>query len=149
MVRTLVHDRTVRVAEEDDACGVRISTPNGDRHGTEMAGSSDACEELLTDPSSSRAANTCGRLLLPEGDSQVRTAVEAVGFTSTETVLGRRAGAGAYLGGRRANTAAVGGRKPPAERRTQPEPEGVSEPWSATIVDIVSPSERPVNVDAP
>jgi len=86
VMRNLVHDRTVRVAEEDDSIVgfVSFDAERGTVHVTQLAGSSDACEELLTDPIEfARREHMTVELLLPEDESQVRTAVEAVGFTST------------------------------------------------------------------
>jgi len=75
-----------RVAEADDEIVgfVSFDAERGTVHVTQLAGSSDACEELLSDPIEfARREHMSVELLLPEDESEVRAAVEAVGFTST------------------------------------------------------------------
>ncbi|MFB6222717.1 MAG: hypothetical protein ABEH86_03465 [Haloarcula sp.] len=85
VMRNLVHDRTVRVAEEDDdTVGfVSFDAERGTVHVTQLAGTSEACEKLLTDPIEfARREHMSVELLIPEDEAQVRSAVEAVGFSS-------------------------------------------------------------------
>lgn len=85
VMRNLVHDRTVRVAEEDDdTVGfVSFDAERGTVHVTQLAGTSEACEQLLTDPIEfARREHMSVELLIPEDETQVRSAVEAVGFSS-------------------------------------------------------------------
>jgi len=88
VMRNLVHDRTVRVAEEgDDTVGfVSFDAERGTVHVTQLAGTSEACERLLADPIEfARREHMSVELLVPESDGQIRDAVETAGFESTGT----------------------------------------------------------------
>ena len=93
----LVHDRSVRVAIEDDA----DAGPNADAeevgesilgfvsfdarpdavHVTQIGGTAEACERLLEEPLSfARREEMPVELLIPEGKDELREAAETVGF---------------------------------------------------------------------
>jgi hypothetical protein len=94
VMRNLVHDRTVRVAEADDAAGGEatdseeglagfVSFDARDRtvHVTQLGGSRAACERLLAEPVRfARREGMDVECLVPADDEAVRGAVEAVGF---------------------------------------------------------------------
>jgi len=111
VVRNLVHDRTVRVAEREAAAGpnadagdvddgspdtvgfVSFDVRNGVVHVTQLAGTKEACERLLGEPV--RFATSEGmavELLAIDDDESVRAAAEATGF--------ERDGRGPTFGGR-------------------------------------------------
>ncbi|MFC4249562.1 hypothetical protein ACFOZ7_21950 [Natribaculum luteum] len=103
VMRNLVHDRTVRVAED----GARATDPNADVEGsqydgsdpedllgfisfdaqeetvhiTQIDGTEDACERLLAEPVrfAEREAMAV-EVLVPIGDEDVKAAAEALGF---------------------------------------------------------------------
>jgi len=86
VMRNLVHDRTVRVAtESEDVVGfVSYDAKEGTVHVTQLAGSGEACERLLTEPISfAERERMSVELLVPEGQTTVADAVEATGFTRT------------------------------------------------------------------
>ncbi|WP_276273359.1 hypothetical protein [Haloarcula litorea] len=88
VMRNLVHDRTVRVAtEEDTIVGfVSYDAKQGTVHVTQLAGSADACERLLAEPIAFAERERMDvELLVPDGEDAVETAVESVGFTRTGT----------------------------------------------------------------
>ncbi|WP_254272816.1 hypothetical protein [Haloarcula marina] len=102
VMRNLVHDRTVRVAtvdgdEDEDEAGdaandrditgfVSYDAERGTVHVTQLAGSADACERLLSEPIGfAERERMAVELLVPEGNEAVETAVEATGFTRTGT----------------------------------------------------------------
>ena len=93
----LIHDRSVRVAVEDDA----DAGPNADAeeieesilgfvsfdarpdavHVTQFGGTTAACERLLEEPLSfARRENMPVKLLIPDGKDRLREAAEGVGF---------------------------------------------------------------------
>jgi len=98
VIRNLIHDRTVRVAqreatsagpnadtaEEDgrDVAGfVSFDVRNGTVHVTQLAGTATACERLLAEPV--RFATSEGmtvELLAIATDDEIREAAEAAGF---------------------------------------------------------------------
>jgi hypothetical protein len=98
VIRNLIHDRTVRVAQrEQTAAGPNADTSeeesrdvagfvsfdvrDGTVHVTQLAGTAAACERLLGEPV--RFATTEGmvvELLAIEGDDAVQEAAEAAGF---------------------------------------------------------------------
>ena len=94
VMRNLVHDRTVRVAEADeDVVGfVSYDAKEGTVHVTQLAGTGDACERLLAEPISfAEREHMAVELLVPDGKTTVADAVEATGFT--------RAGSGPQFAG--------------------------------------------------
>jgi hypothetical protein len=98
VVRNLIHDRTVRVAERDPtAAGPNADTADDDDpdvtgfvsfdvrdrtvHVTQLAGTADACERLLGEPIRyATAERMTVELLAVSGDEAVREAAEAAGF---------------------------------------------------------------------
>ncbi|WP_251328981.1 hypothetical protein [Haloplanus pelagicus] len=98
VVRNLIHDRTVRVAERGPtAAGPNADTDDGKHrdvvgfvsfdvrdgtvHVTQLSGTGTACERLLAEPV--RFATTEGmtvELLAISGDDAIREAAEAAGF---------------------------------------------------------------------
>jgi hypothetical protein len=110
VIRNLVHDRTVRVAERDattagpnaDAGGEAdpnvvgfVSFDVRDRtvHVTQLAGTAEACERLLGEPVRYATREGMGvELLAVDDDEAVRTAAEATGF--------ERDGQGPVFGGK-------------------------------------------------
>jgi len=94
VMRNLVHDRTVRVAVEDEAVVgfVSYDAKAGTVHVTQLAGSADACERLLAEPIGfAEGERMSVELLVPDGQPEVEAAVEATGFT--------RSGAGPQFDG--------------------------------------------------
>ena len=103
VMRNLVHDRTVRVATQDAAPGPHADTDidtDGDDllgfvsfdarqrtvHVTQLAGTREACERLLSEPV--RFAANEGmtvELLVADGDDSASEAADAVGFERTGT----------------------------------------------------------------
>lgn len=100
VMRNLVHDRTVRVAEPDGTA----SDPNADAgdaddadellgfvsfdakddtvHVTQLDGTGDACEQLLGEPIRfARAESMNVELLAPDSEPSVADAAEKLGFT--------------------------------------------------------------------
>jgi len=83
VIRNLVHDRTVRVAEVDgDPVGfVSFDARDGTVHVTQVGGSTDACERLLAEPVRFAAREGMAvELLVPVDDGTVRDAAERAGF---------------------------------------------------------------------
>jgi len=82
VMRNLVHDRTVRVAENDDVVGfVSYDAGNSTVHVTQLEGDSEVCERLLEEPI--RFASQEGmavELLAMESDDSIRTAAERTAF---------------------------------------------------------------------
>ena len=90
VMRNLVHDRTVRVAREDDGEDeavvgfVSYDAKEGTVHVTQLAGPSEVCERLLAEPITfAEREHMAVELLVPDGQSSVEDAVEATGFTRT------------------------------------------------------------------
>jgi hypothetical protein len=84
VMRNLVHDRTVRVAAEDDDVVGFVSYDAQARtvHVTQLEGDADLCERLLEEPT--RFAGREGmdvELLVPEGDDHTREAAERSDFS--------------------------------------------------------------------
>jgi hypothetical protein len=98
VMRNLVHDRTVRVAEPDETA----TDPNADAgddgedllgfvsfdarddtvHVTQIDGTTDACEQLLGEPIRfARGEGMDVELLTPESETSVADAAEALGFS--------------------------------------------------------------------
>lgn len=83
VMRNLIHDRTVRVAENDDVIDGFVSFDARERtvHITQIEGSTDACSRLLEEPMGfATGENMAVELLLPESNETVRHAVEQAGF---------------------------------------------------------------------
>ena len=84
VMRNLVHDRTVRVATEgEDVVGfVSYDAKQGTVHVTQLAGSTEVCERLLTEPITfAEGEHMAVELLVTADESEVEAAVEATGFT--------------------------------------------------------------------
>jgi hypothetical protein len=83
VMRNLVHDRTVRVAETDErVCGfVSYDARDETVHVTQLEGDGDASDRLLEEPVRfARAEGMTVELLVPEEESGTRTAAEDAGF---------------------------------------------------------------------
>lgn len=100
VMRNLVHDRTVRVAERDvddarETLGfVSFDAQRETVHVTQIEGSADACERLLDEPLRfAREENMSVELLVAEGDTDLRRVADHAGFTDH--------GAGPRFGGTR------------------------------------------------
>jgi hypothetical protein len=103
VMRNLVHDRTVRVAEEGgDLVGfVSFDARREVVHVTQLEGPEDICERLLEEPVRfARSESMAVELLVAESDEETRAAAEAVSFVrdgpgprfdDTPTVRYRRA----------------------------------------------------------
>ncbi|PSQ15361.1 hypothetical protein BRD02_06905 [Halobacteriales archaeon QS_8_69_73] len=83
VMRNLVHDRTVRVADDGDGVEGFVSYDASDHtvHVTQLEGTSEVCERLLEEPT--RFADREGmdvELLVPEGDDATREAIERSDF---------------------------------------------------------------------
>jgi len=86
VMRNLVHDRTVRVATEDeDVVGfVSYDAKQGTVHVTQLAGTAEVCERLLEEPIAFAEGEHMGvELLVAADQSEVETAVEATGFSDS------------------------------------------------------------------
>jgi len=100
VMRNLVHDRTVRVAErESPAAGPNADADDGGDerevlgfvsfdarertvHVTQLRGTDDACRQLLSEPVRFAAGEGMTvELLVEDGDDGVRSAAEAAGFS--------------------------------------------------------------------
>ena len=84
VMRNLVHDRTVRVAMDDEEVVgfVSYDAKQTTVHVTQLAGSADICERLLAEPITfAEREHMTVELLVPDGQTAVETAVEATGFT--------------------------------------------------------------------
>lgn len=83
VMRNLIHDRTVRVAEGEDGIGGFISYDAREQtvHVTQMEGDPDTLDRLLDEPI--RFAQTEGmavELLVPESEKQAQQAARDAGF---------------------------------------------------------------------
>ena len=82
VMRNLVHDRTVRVADDDGVEGfVSYDASDHTVHVTQLEGAPEVCERLLEEPT--RFAGREGmdvELLVPEGDDATREATERSDF---------------------------------------------------------------------
>jgi hypothetical protein len=83
VMRNLVHDRTVRVADDDDGVAGFVSYDATDRtvHVTQLEGDPALCERLLAEPT--RFADSEGmnvEVLLTENDDETRAVIEDSGF---------------------------------------------------------------------
>jgi hypothetical protein len=83
VMRNLVHDRTVRVAEDDDEITgfVSYDAREGVVHVTQMEGDRDAFERLLAEPIRfARAEAMAVELLAPDDEPDVQGAAADAGF---------------------------------------------------------------------
>jgi hypothetical protein len=86
VMRNLVHDRTVRVAvEEEEVVGfVSFDAREGVVHVTQLAGPGDVCERLIEEPIGfAEREGMAVELLVPEDEETMREAAEAADFTTT------------------------------------------------------------------
>jgi hypothetical protein len=86
VMRNLVHDRTVRVAEASDEIVGFVSYDARDRtvHVTQLEGDPDSFEELLSEPIGfARTEEMAVELLLPDSETTASAAANAAGFTDT------------------------------------------------------------------
>lgn len=90
VMRNLVHDRTVRVAsadgdgEGDEVSGfVSFDARAETVHVTQLEGTDEACARLLEEPVGfARREGMAVELLVPDGETAIREAAEAAGFTT-------------------------------------------------------------------
>ncbi len=99
VMRNVIHDRTVRVAERAGTTSdpnadtdngeaatniagfVSFDADNGTVHVTQFGGTTDACELLLSEPLRFAASEGMGvELLVVDGEEAMRDAAEAAGF---------------------------------------------------------------------
>ena len=83
VMRNLIHDRTVRVAESDEEITGFVSFDARERtvHVTQLEGTSGACTRLLEEPMGFAVSEgMVVELLVPESNETVRQAVEKSGF---------------------------------------------------------------------
>ena len=83
VMRNLVHDRTVRVADDGDSVGGFISydAENSTVHVTQLEGSAEICERLLAEPRRFANQEEMGvELLAMETDEAAKTAAERAAF---------------------------------------------------------------------
>ena len=83
VMRNLVHDRTVRVAEEGEEIRAFLSYDARQHtvHVTQMEGDPDAFPDLLAEPVGfARAEGMAVEMLVPEGEPAVEDAAIAAGF---------------------------------------------------------------------
>jgi hypothetical protein len=84
VMRNLVHDRTVRVAADADSVVGFVSYDAADAtvHVTQLEGAPDLCERLLEEPTRfAEREDMAVELLVPETESDTRTALERTDFT--------------------------------------------------------------------
>jgi len=83
VLRNLVHDRTVRVLEDDEEVAGFVSYDARNRtvHVTQIEGPAAGLETLLSEPlGSARAEGMAAELVVPEGEPAVEEAALAAGF---------------------------------------------------------------------
>jgi len=88
VMRNLVHDRTVRVAEQDGEILGFVSFDAREQtvHVTQLEGQAGIYETLLEEPVRfARAEAMSVELLVPETEREARTAAGAVGFDNSGT----------------------------------------------------------------
>jgi len=88
VMRNLVHDRTVRVAEEDEEIVGFVSFDAREQtvHVTQLDGQPDIYETLLEEPVRfARSEAMSVELLVPETEREARTAAGALGFDDSGT----------------------------------------------------------------
>lgn len=84
VMRNLVHDRTVRIAVDDDEMlgFVSFDARQETVHITQFEGTREACERLLEEPVRfARSENMTVELLVPEDERTLRDAAEAASFS--------------------------------------------------------------------
>ena len=83
VMRNLVHDRTVRVGEEDDDIVGFVSYDAREKtvHVTQIEGTPAVCNRLLDEPVRfARGEGMAVELLVPEPDEDAQTAADSAGF---------------------------------------------------------------------
>jgi len=88
VMRNLVHDRTVRVAETDDGIAGFVSFDARERtvHVTQLESEGGVYDRLLEEPVRfARTERMNVELLVPEDETNTREAAEAAGFDHTGT----------------------------------------------------------------
>ena len=84
VMRNLVHDRTVRIAErdEDEIVGfVSFDARERTVHVTQLEGDSSTCDRLLEEPVRfAQGENMAVELLVPEPEDAIQTAATDAGF---------------------------------------------------------------------
>jgi len=88
VMRNLIHDRTVRVAEDSEAIVgfVSFDARAETVHVTQIEGSADACERLLEEPVGfAEGEGMAVELLVPESSETVREAALDAGFDEEGT----------------------------------------------------------------
>ncbi|WP_247005453.1 hypothetical protein [Halorientalis litorea] len=83
VMRNLVHDRTVRVGEEDDDIVGFVSYDAREKtvHVTQIEGTPEVCNRLLDEPVRfARGEGMAVELLVPEPDEDAQTAADSAGF---------------------------------------------------------------------
>ncbi|WP_136716924.1 hypothetical protein [Halorientalis salina] len=83
VMTNLVHDRTVRVATEDDRIVGFVSYDARERtvHVTQLEGSPSVCDRLLEEPVRfARGEGMAVELLVPEPDEDIQSAADDAGF---------------------------------------------------------------------
>jgi len=83
VMRNLVHDRTVRVAERNDEIVGFVSFDARERtvHITQLEGEADACDRLLEEPVTfAQREGMAVELLAPETDDTMQSAASNAGF---------------------------------------------------------------------
>jgi hypothetical protein len=86
VMRNLVHDRTVRVAVDDEEVVgfVSFDAREGVVHVTQLAGPVEVCRRLIEEPIGfAEREGMAVELLVPEDDEGLRKAAEAAEFTET------------------------------------------------------------------
>jgi hypothetical protein len=84
VMRNLVHDRTVRVAERDETIIGFVSYDAREQtvHVTQLEGDPDVCDRLLEEPIRfARGEAMAVELLVPEPDEVTKSAADSAGFT--------------------------------------------------------------------
>jgi len=88
VMRNLIHDRTVRVAEDEEELVGFVSFDAREQtvHVTQIEGTTDACQRLLEEPVGfARREQMSVELLIPESSENVRDAVLDAGFQQDGT----------------------------------------------------------------
>lgn len=83
VMRNLIHDRTVRVADDDETVEgfVSFDVQAGTVHVTQLEGDCELCERLLEEPARFAACEEMGvELLVPETDTDAADAAVEAGF---------------------------------------------------------------------
>jgi len=86
VMRNLIHDRTVRVAERDgEIVGfVSFDAREGTVHVTQLEGEADIYDDLLEEPVGfARAEGMAVELLAPDDEVETQEAADAAGFDRT------------------------------------------------------------------